>query len=208
MHRMNWIYWLGWVFFRTLFRFYFRWRVYHRAGRCRAAWCWPRITPVIWTAAGGRREAAHRLPGGKRCSAFRLWAGCYGAGVSFLDRDGGSAAGLRVILEQLHAGHAIIYFPKARAPITANCNPRVRAGLIVIKSDQPVVPVRVFGTYAAYGRHCAKPRPRRMAVKYGKPLDFALRSEANGFQGRLKEIYQQVADEIMAAITRWERGQD
>jgi hypothetical protein len=41
-----------------------------------------------------------------------------------------------------------------------------------------------------------------VAVKYGKPMDFAtLRAEAKTCsKARLKEIYQEVADEIMAAI--------
>jgi 1-acyl-sn-glycerol-3-phosphate acyltransferase len=74
----------------------------------------------------------------------------------------------------------------------------------VIKSTAPVVPVRVFGTFAAYGRHLRLPRPFRVAVKYGPPMDFAaLRAEAQlCSKARLKEIYQQVADDIMAAIAQ------
>jgi hypothetical protein len=54
------------------------------------------------------------------------------------------------------------------------------------------------------------PRPHRVAVKYGRPLDFAaLRSEAKTCaKDRLKEIYQQIADEIMAAIARLEPHRD
>ena len=54
------------------------------------------------------------------------------------------------------------------------------------------------------------PRPRRLAVKYGRPLLFeALRAEAQSCsKPRLKEIYQQVADEIMAAIASLEPKED
>jgi len=78
----------------------------------------------------------------------------------------------------------------------------------VIKSTAPVVPVRVFGTFEAYGRHITIPRPHRVAVKYGKPMMFeALRAEAKTCtKDRLKQIYQQVADEIMAGIARLEPG--
>ena len=46
------------------------------------------------------------------------------------------------------------------------------------------------------------PRPRRVAVKYGNPMTFdQLRAEAKTCaKPRLKEIYQQVADELMEAI--------
>ena len=83
-------------------------------------------------------------------------------------------------------------------------------GLTVIKSTAPVVPVRVFGTYAAYGRHCKFPRPHQIMVKYGRPLDFtSLRAEAKTCdKTRLKEIYQQVADEIMATIKQLEPRAD
>jgi 1-acyl-sn-glycerol-3-phosphate acyltransferase len=80
----------------------------------------------------------------------------------------------------------------------------------VIKSTAPVVPVRVFGTFEAYGRHLLLPRPRRMSVKYGPPMGFEqLRAEAKVCSKmRLKEIYQQVADEIMAAIAKLEPYED
>ncbi len=80
----------------------------------------------------------------------------------------------------------------------------------MIKSAAPVVPVRVFGTFEAYGRHIRFPRPRRVIVKYGRPMGFEqLRAEAEGCsKPRLKAIYQQVADELMAAIAKLEPNED
>jgi methyltransferase-like protein len=54
------------------------------------------------------------------------------------------------------------------------------------------------------------PRPCRIAVKYGRPMTFEqLRVEARTCsKTRLKEIYQEVADEIMAAIARLEPCED
>ena len=77
---------------------------------------------------------------------------------------------------------------------------------MVIKSAAPVVPVRVFGTFEAYGRDRRFPLPCRVRVKYGFPLDFAsLRMEAKTCSKvRLREIYQHVADDIMAAIAKLE----
>jgi 1-acyl-sn-glycerol-3-phosphate acyltransferase len=83
-------------------------------------------------------------------------------------------------------------------------------GLAVIKSSAPVVAVRVFGTYEAYNRNMFFPRPRRVAVTYGPLMLFEqLRLEARTCpKPRLKAIYQQVADEIMAAITKLEPGEN
>jgi 1-acyl-sn-glycerol-3-phosphate acyltransferase len=83
-------------------------------------------------------------------------------------------------------------------------------GLTVIKSDVPVIPVRTFGTFEAFGRNHKFPRPHRIAVKYGEPLRFEkLRTEAKTCdKARLKKIYQEVADEIMAAIAKLEPRAD
>jgi 1-acyl-sn-glycerol-3-phosphate acyltransferase len=87
---------------------------------------------------------------------------------------------------------------------------RSGVGLTVIKSNAPVVPARVFGTYQAYGRNMRIPRPRRVGVKFGEPMLFEqLRAEARTCtRPRLKEIYQQVADEIMAAIAKLQPHED
>jgi 1-acyl-sn-glycerol-3-phosphate acyltransferase len=83
-------------------------------------------------------------------------------------------------------------------------------GLTVIKSRAPVVPVRVFGTFEAFGKETPIPRPRKIRVKYGQPMDFAtLRAEAKACsKSRLKEIYQEVADAIMARVARLEPCED
>jgi 1-acyl-sn-glycerol-3-phosphate acyltransferase len=122
-----------------------------------------------------------------------------------VDRDGGGAAGLRAILDRLLAGGGIILFPEGTRTRDGNLQPaRAGIGLTVIKSEAPVVPIRVFGTLQALSRGQRLPRPHHVAVKYGKPMLFEeLRAEAKDCsKARLKEIYQQVADEIMAAIAK------
>ncbi len=122
-----------------------------------------------------------------------------------VDREGGGAAGLRAIFDRLQKGGAIILFPEGtRTPDGKLQNAKSGIGLTVIKSNAPVVPVRVFGTFEAFSRHHGFPRPRKVAVKFGKPLDFARqRAEAKTCtKARLKEIYQEVADELMAEISK------
>ena len=128
-----------------------------------------------------------------------------------VDREGGGAAGLKAILERLLAGGAIILFPEG----TRTRDGRLQAarsgiGLTVIKSTAAVVPVRVFGTYEAYGRHVTFPRPRRIIVKYGRAMLFERQRSvaAACSKARLKAIYQEVADDIMAAISKLEPCED
>ena len=120
-----------------------------------------------------------------------------------VDRDGGGGAGLRAIMEQLRLGHGIVLFPEGTRTRDGKLQPaRSGIGMIVIKSGAPVVPVRVFGTYEAFGYHAKYPKLNPLAVKYGHPMNFeALRAEAKSCsKDRLKRIYQEIADQIMAAI--------
>jgi 1-acyl-sn-glycerol-3-phosphate acyltransferase len=208
---MNFVYFLGWTMFRLLYATYFRWRV-----------CNPERVPLSGPVILASNHASYLDPplvgAGihrginylARDTLFRF------PGIGWLlrkwnsvpvDRDGGGAAGLKAILDRLLAGGAIILFPEGTRSRDGNLQPaRSGIGLTVIKSTAVVVPVRVFGTYDAYGRHLKFPRPHRVVVKYGRPMNFEkLRMEAKRCpKARLKEIYQEVADEIMAVIAKLE----
>ena len=126
-------------------------------------------------------------------------------------RDQGQTRGLRMARDLLGTGACVVLFPEGTRS-RSNQLQRARSGIgwVVIHSDTPVVPVRVFGTYEAFGRHRRFPRFRRVQVKYGNPLWFdKLRQEAKiGTKGRRKEIYQEIADEIMRAIGELEPHAD
>jgi 1-acyl-sn-glycerol-3-phosphate acyltransferase len=124
-----------------------------------------------------------------------------------VDRDGASGKGLKTILERLASGDAIVLFPEGTRSRDGRLQPaRAGVGLVVLKSGAPVVPVRVFGTFEAFGRHHRLPRPRPIGVRYGPALRFdaAAQEAATAPRPRVKEIYQEVADAIIAAIDRLE----
>jgi 1-acyl-sn-glycerol-3-phosphate acyltransferase len=212
---MNLSYRLGWIGFRALYRIYFRWRVFN-AERV------PQSGPVILASNHASfldpplvgsglhrpinylaRESLFRFPG--IGALLRSWQAVP------VNRDGGGAAGLKAILDRLLAGGGIILFPEGTRTRDGQLQPaRSGIGLVVIKSDAPVIPVRTFGTFEACGRHIKFPRPKRVAVKYGRPMKFETwRAEAkNCSKARLKEIYQEIANEIMAAIATLEPYED
>lgn len=204
---MNLSYFAGWCAARALFRGAFRARFY-------GAEQVPASGPVILAAnhasfldppliGAGLRRQVHFLARNTLFDHPLLGAVLRSWEVVPVDREGAGAAGLKAILDRLLAGGAILLFPEGTRTHDGQLQPaRAGIGLIVIKSDCPVVPVRVFGTYAAYGRHRRVPQLRPVAVKYGAPLDFAAqRDEARACaKQRLKAIYQEVADEIMARV--------
>jgi len=212
---MNPIYLLGWLSFRLVYKFYFGWRVYNAERvplkgpvilACNHA---SFLDPMLVGAALKRdinylaRETLFDFP--VVGWVLRQWNSVP------VDREGGGAKGLKAILDRLLNGGGIILFPEGTRSRDGQLQgARSGIGLTVIKSDAPVVPARVFGTYQAYGRNMRIPRPRRVGVKFGEPMLFEqLRAEAKTCtRPRLKEIYQQVADEIMAAIAKLEPHTD
>jgi 1-acyl-sn-glycerol-3-phosphate acyltransferase len=204
---MGFFYGLGWLAFRFIFAVYFRRRSFNTErvpgtgpvilASNHASFIDPPLVgsalrrPLSYLA----RDTLFEVPGLNWL--LRVW------NVVPVDREGGGAAGIRKILQALGDRKAVILFPEGTRSHDGKLqHARSGIGLIVLRSEAPVVPVRVFGTFEAYGRHFRFPRPRRVAVKYGRPLRFErLRAEADTCdKARLKEIYQEVSDEIMAAI--------
>lgn len=208
---MNFIYRLVWLLIRLLLHTYFHGRYFH-SDRV------PLNGPVILAAnhasfldppliGGGFNRAVNYLARNTLMDIPVLGFFLRRLNVVPVDRDGGGGAGLKAILDRLLIGGVILLFPEGTRTRDGQLQPaKSGIGLTVIKSTAMLVPVRVHGTFAAFGRHMKFPLPRRVTVTYGEPLDFkALREEAKTCsKPRLKEIYQQVADEIMAAIARLE----
>jgi 1-acyl-sn-glycerol-3-phosphate acyltransferase len=215
LHQAPATYLLVWGICRVFFKTYFRWRVYNvervpldggviLASNHGSYMDPPLIGTALWRHVNFlAREDIFSIP--VFGWLLRDWD------VVPVDRDGGGAVGLRAILERLLAGRGIVLFPEGTRTRDGKFqHVRSGIGLTVIKSTAPVVPVRIFGSYEAYGRHLRLPHPHHVALKFGQPMRFeALRAEAKICpKPRLKEIYQQVADEIMAAIARLEPYED
>jgi 1-acyl-sn-glycerol-3-phosphate acyltransferase len=117
-----------------------------------------------------------------------------------VDRDRGDVAAVRTLLRLLKEGKRVVVFPEGTRSKDGNLQPaRAGLGLIIAKSLAPVVPVRVFGSYAALPRsggiHFV---PITLVV--GKPIFFT--KEDLGTDERL--AYQTLSDRVMATIAALE----
>lgn len=112
----------------------------------------------------------------------------------------GDISALKAVFRILKTGSGIILFPEGtRSPDGQFQEPRSGVGMIACKSGAPVIPVRIFGSYEAYGRHSRFP-------KFNTPIDVAFAPPLypadydTGAKG--KERYQAASEVIMAAIRR------
>jgi 1-acyl-sn-glycerol-3-phosphate acyltransferase len=112
-----------------------------------------------------------------------------------VDRSGSDSAALRLALRLLGAGRALLVFPEGTRGTEGRLQPaEPGAGMLAALSKAPVVPVYIQGSGRALPRGAIVPRPVRVTVTFGAPMRFARE------RGRAR--YQDVSDEIMAAIGR------
>jgi 1-acyl-sn-glycerol-3-phosphate acyltransferase len=116
-----------------------------------------------------------------------------------VEREGADATALRHALLLLRRGEALLVFPEGTrgTPGGPLRQGRAGAGMLAALSGVPVVPTYVEGTGRALPRGASRPRRAPVTVRYGPPLRF----ERVGRE-RKKERYQEISDQIMAAIGR------
>jgi 1-acyl-sn-glycerol-3-phosphate acyltransferase len=112
-----------------------------------------------------------------------------------VDRSGSDSAALRLALRLLGDGRAVLVFPEGTRGAEGRLGPaHAGAGMLAALSGAPVLPVYIQGSGRALPRGAVVPRPVRVTVRFGAPIRFARK------RGRTR--YQEVSDEIMAAIGR------
>jgi 1-acyl-sn-glycerol-3-phosphate acyltransferase len=119
-----------------------------------------------------------------------------------VDRDGGmSIDAIKRVLHALSCGRVVIVFPEGTRSRNGELQPpRPGVGLLACKARVPVVPVRVFGSYEAFGRNSGPRLGTPVSVVFGRPLQPADYERSD--DGR--ERYARTAARIMEAITRIE----
>jgi 1-acyl-sn-glycerol-3-phosphate acyltransferase len=116
----------------------------------------------------------------------------------------GDLAAIRKALQALRAGAALLVFPEGtRSPTDDFLPARRGVGLLACRAEAPVVPVRLFGTHEALGKHQARPRLRTpLTVVFGPPLEPA---DYDPGPSGATDRYQLAADRILQAIQELSR---
>lgn len=120
-----------------------------------------------------------------------------------VDRDGGQdVSALKRVLRSLKDNKGLILFPEGtRSPDGQLQSPKAGVGFIVCRSQVPVVPARIFGSYEAFGKGVKLPRlGTSISVVFGPPI----KPEQYDDPKAGKDRYQIASERIMAEIARLE----
>ena len=86
-----------------------------------------------------------------------------------VDQEGVGIGGLRAILHQLQAGHAVVIFPEGhRTPDGKMLPLKPGVQLLIQKAKAPVVPVGIAGTFDAWPRWSPLPIPAPVFLPAGR----------------------------------------
>lgn len=114
-----------------------------------------------------------------------------------VDQGKGDLASLKHMLSLLKAGNRVLMFPEGTRSKDGTLQPATPGiGFILSKAQVPVIPMRIFGAFEAWPKGAKRPRPGRITIVAGPPVDFSGIPE--GLPAR--EHHQACADKVMEAI--------
>ena len=121
-------------------------------------------------------------------------------GVIPVDRDGGSdVTAIKRVLAALKQQKTIILFPEGtRSQTGALQPPKPGVGLFACRSQVPVVPARIFGSFEAFGKSGKVRLGTPVTVVYGRSILPTVYDDPTAG----KERYQVASARIMVAIAK------
>ncbi len=128
-----------------------------------------------------------------------------------IDQEGIGKEGIRIVLDQLSRGRAVVLFPEGERTWDGKMLP-LRPGihLLIKRTQAPIVPVGIAGAFDAWPRTRVLPIPApvcfpgcagRLSVALGKPLDARRFAELPREQA-LRELFDKIHDEQVRAEKR------
>ena len=120
-----------------------------------------------------------------------------------VDQEGFAREGLKTMLDELKAGHAVVVFPEGERTFDCKMQPfRPGIHLLIKRVDMPIIPVGIAGAFRAWPRQRAYPIPaplflpaseRTIAVSIGPPI------QSVGLREKSRE---QALEELFIAVQK------
>lgn len=117
-----------------------------------------------------------------------------------VDRDNGDVGAIRKVLQALEENRAVVLFPEGtRSPDGRLQKPKAGVGLLACKSGVPVVPCRIYGAHAAFGKGARWPHiGTPVSVVFGPPVTAAEYDNPAAGKERYQVASQRIFDRIAA----------
>lgn len=125
-----------------------------------------------------------------------------GVGTIPVDRDGGAdVTAIKRVLQALKQEKPVILFPEGTRSQDGNLQPpKPGVGMIACRTQVPVVPTRVFGSFTAFGRDGKLRLGTPVDIVFGKPLQASDYDHPEDGKDR----YPKASERIMQAIAKLE----
>jgi 1-acyl-sn-glycerol-3-phosphate acyltransferase len=123
---------------------------------------------------------------------------------------GGDVRALREAVARLRRGELVLVFPEGtRTPDGRIWPLRRGVGLVARQAQVPVVPVVIEGAFEVWPRQRLCPRPGRIGVIFGEPVNWEEfgRASGQGAPERLREQLQALQVELRTRRLRTQRGE-
>lgn len=106
---------------------------------------------------------------------------------------------IKTLIRTVRAGNAAVVFPEGTRSKTGELQTaQAGIGLIIARTQAPVVPARVFGAYEAFPKNGNSISFCPITVVLGPPIHFTKEDFGEG----TKEDYQRISQQVMDAIAR------
>ncbi len=198
---MKWIYWLGWMTFRSAFRSFFALRVIGKEhlitegavliASNHQSYVDPPLLGSLYDT-----EIAY-LARKTLFTGFTRWLYSKWNAIP-IDQDRPDMSSLKTIIRKLRQGEPVVVFPEGSRTLDGSIGEAAPGiGLIAVKSAVPIQPLRIYGAREALPRGSARMNRARITVVVGPPI-YLTAEEIQAAKG--KDDYDRIAKRIMAAI--------
>ncbi|MBI2814319.1 MAG: 1-acyl-sn-glycerol-3-phosphate acyltransferase [Opitutae bacterium] len=117
-----------------------------------------------------------------------------------VERDSGDVGAIKKVLQALKEDRAVVLFPEGtRSPDGRLQKPKAGVGMMACKSGVPVVPCRVYDSFAAFPKGTALPRfGTPVTIVFGAPIPASDYDDPSLGKARYETAAQRIMDRIAA----------
>jgi len=111
-----------------------------------------------------------------------------------VDRGRADRAALRRAAAHLRAGDLVAVYPEGTRTRDGRIAPFKRGAVLAARmASVPILPCAIRGSFEAWPRTRRLPRPQRIEVRFGPPVDAAADDALERVEARVREMYESAA---------------